>query len=114
MRKAIALIVIYKGSVLDQTMFLKRNLSEKIGRLKYSAYLTIYRSTCSDILQLCSTQAQFNRKVVNLERLLAEERQRAQALEKRLQLREDSQASQDEQHKMHGMEMHVLKQEVSY
>ena len=57
-------------------------------------------------------QAQYNRKVVNLERLLAEEKQRCQALEKRLQLREDSHASQEEQHKMHGKEMHVLKQEV--
>ena len=47
-----------------------------------------------------------------MERLLAEEKQRCQALEKRLQLREDSHASQEEQHKMHGKEMHVLKQEV--
>lgn len=69
-------------------------------------------SPCSMLIDARSVQAQSNRKIVNLERLLAEERQRSQALEKRLQLREDSQASQEEQHKMHGKEMHVLKQEV--
>ena len=52
------------------------------------------------------------KKVANLERLLAEERQKVTAVEKRLQLREESQAQQDEHSKMHSKEMSVIQQEV--
>ena len=57
-------------------------------------------------------QAQLMKKVANLERLLAEERQKVTAVEKRLQLREESQAQQDEHSKMHTKEMSVIQQEV--
>ena len=78
-----------------------------------SIYNYFYRfCSCKYLINL-HTQAQLMKKVENLERLLAEERQKVQAAEKRLQMREETQAQQEEHSKMHSKEMSVIQQEVS-